>query len=120
MPATLARVALVTQEFRWDLKVDVSVAAKRLRARVVDAESFASTEAGASAENTAILNLLKGDSQLIEVPVNPMPPGINFAQLAPTAQLVYEPLGLTRDVLIVGKQTEVRKDGVEKGVLLLW
>lgn len=120
MPATLARVALITQEFRWDLQIDLAVAGKRLRAQVADEESFCSTAAGAAAVNAAVFALLKGDSQLIEVPINPMPAGLSFDRLAPTATLSYEPLGLTRDVLIVGKTSEIRKDGLEKGTLLLW
>lgn len=120
MPATLARVALITQEFRWDLQFDLEVAAKRLRARVLEAESFCSNAAGAAALNSEIFALMKGDNQLIEVPVNPMPAGVSFARLAPTATLEYAPLGLTREVLVVGKTTEVRRDGLEKGVLLLW
>lgn len=120
MPATLVRVALITEEFRWNLQVDLAVAGKRLRARVLEDESFQTTEAGAAAVNAAIFTLLKGDSQLIEVPVNPMPAGVTFNRLAPTATLEYAPLGLTRDVVIVGKTVEVRKDGLEKGTLLLW
>lgn len=119
MPATLARVALITEEFRWDVQLDLAVAGKRLRARTIEAASFASSAAGAAAENSAIFALLKGDSQLIEVQVDPMP-ALGFARLCPTAQLSYEPLGLVRDVLIVGKSTEVRSDGLERGTLLLW
>lgn len=119
MPASLARVALITEEYRWDVQLDLTVVGKRLRARTVEATSFASTAAGAAAENAAIFALLKGDSQLIELQVDPMP-ALGFARLCPTAQLSYEPLGLVRDVLIVGKSTEVRPDGVEKGTLLLW
>ena len=120
MPATLARVALITEEFRFDLQLDADVAIKRLRAESEEVESFMSTAAGAAAVNGPIHTLLKGDSQLIEVEVNPMPAGVSFDRLAPTATLVYEPLGLVRDVLIVGKTTETRADGVEKGTLLLW
>lgn len=100
--------------------MDLAVAAKRLRAKVVEEGSYCSTAAGAAAVNAAIFTLLKGDPQLIEVPVNPLPSGISFDRLAPTASLSYAPLGLVRDVLIVGKTTEVRRDGLEKGVLLLW
>ena len=120
MPATVARVALITQEWRYDLQIDTAVAVKRLRAKVAAGESFASTAAGAAAENAAIFALLKGDSQLIEVPVNPMPAGIVFNQLAPICTLVYDPLGINRQCIIVGKTTEIRPDGLEKGTLLLW
>lgn len=119
MPATLARVALITQEFRWDLQFDAAVAGKRLRARVEEAPSYCSTEAGATAINTAILGLLKGDSQLLEVTVNPMPT-LSFDRLAPIVTLVYEPLGLSKDMIVVGRTTEVKADGTEKGSLLLW
>lgn len=120
MPATLERVAFITNEFRWVLAADAAVAVRRKRARTMETESFLRTEAGAIAVNTAIFNLMKADRQLIELPVNPMPPGLDFTRLAPTATLVYEPLGLTRDVLIVGQTIEVRRDGKEKGTLLLW
>ena len=120
MPATLARVALITQQFRWNLQFDAPVAGKRLRARVVDADSYCTTEAGAAAVNAAVLTLLKGDSQLIEVPVNPMPAGLTFDRVAPTMTLVYEPLGINKSVIVVGKTSEVRPDGTEKGTLLLW
>lgn len=119
MPASLARVALITQEYRWDLQLDAAVAGKRLRARALEAPSFASDAAGAAAENAGIFALLKGDSQLIEVQVDPLP-ALSFARLCPTAQLSYEPLGLVRDVLIVGRTSEIRPDGLEKGTLLLW
>lgn len=119
MPATLARVALITQEFRWDLRYDTAVAGRRLRARSEEAESHCSTAAAAAEINAAIFDLMKGDNQLIEVEVDPMPP-ITFGYTCPTATLVYEPLGISRDVLIVGKRTEIRADGVEKGSLLLW
>lgn len=120
MPATAARAALVTQEFRWDLRVVAGVLAIHPRAREEDAESYCSTAAGAAAVNSDILNLLSSEAQLIEVSVNPMPEGIDFARLAPTARIEYPPLGLSRDVLVVGLTTEVRADGVEKGTLLLW
>src|SRR4051812_8778649 len=103
MPATIARVAFITREFRWELEIDAAVAVKRKRARVMEAESFSPTPAGATAITQAIFALLKGDRQLIEIPVNPMPPGLAFNRLAPTATLVYEPLDLTRNVIIVGK-----------------
>lgn len=120
MPATAARAALITQEFRWDLRVVNGVLTIHPRARDEDAESYLSTAAGAAAVNSDILNLLSSEAQVIEVTVDPMPSGISFEKLAPTATLSYPPLGLSRDVLIVGQTTEVRKDGVERGTLLLW
>lgn len=120
MPASLERVAFITNGFRWDLEVDALVAVKRKRARVQEAESFCTNEAGASVINAAVFALMKGDRQLIEVPVNPMPEGLDFGRLAPTATLSYEPLGMEREVIIVGQTTEVRKDGLEKGTLLVW
>lgn len=102
------------------LELDLGVPARRLRARVADEESFCSTQAGAQAVNAAVFALMSGDSQLIEVPVNPMPQDVSFDRLAPTALLSYAPLGLERDVLVVGKSTEVRRDGLERGSLLLW
>lgn len=119
MPATLARVSLITEEFRWDLQFDAAVAAKRLRARVVEEGSYCSTQAGAVALNAAILALLEGDSQLMEVVVNPLP-SLTFDRLAPIVTLTYAPLGLSRDMVVVGKSTEIRADGSEKGSLLLW
>ncbi len=119
MPATLARVSLITQEFRWDLQFDAAVAGRRLRARSVDGASYCSTEAGATAINGAILALLKGDSQLLEISINPMPQ-LTFDRLAPTVTLVYAPLGLSKDMLVVGRTTEIKVDGTEKGSLLLW
>jgi hypothetical protein len=120
MPATLARVALITNEFRWEVEIDAAVAVKRKRARTMEAESFCTNLAGATLINQAVFALLKGDRQLIEVPVNPMPEGVIFNRLAPTATLVYEPLDLEREVIIVGKTSEVRRDGLEKGTLLVW
>ena len=119
MPATLARVALITEEFRWNLQFDTAVASKRLRARTIEESSYCSTEAGAAAINSQILNLLKGDSQLIEVLVNPMP-SMTFDRLAPIVTMVYEPLGLSKDLIVVGRSTEVKADGTERGSLLLW
>lgn len=95
------------------------MAGKRLRAKVVQEESFCSTEAGATAINTAVLGLLKGDSQLLEVAVNPMP-SLSFDRLAPIVTLTYVPLGLSKDMIVVGRTTEVKADGTEKGTLLLW
>jgi hypothetical protein len=120
LPATLSRVALVTQQFRWNLQFDATVAGKRLRARVVEEQSYCSTEAGAIAVNTAVLTLLKGDSTLIEVGIDPLPPGLSFDRLAPTVTLVYIPLGLNKQMVVVGKNSEVKPDGMEKGILLLW
>lgn len=120
MPATLARVALITQEYRWDTQVDLTTALKRLRARSLEVPSYASNATAAAAVNIGIFELLRGDAQLIEATVDPMPSALNFARLPPAATLVYEPLGISREVLIVGKKSEVRRDGVEKGVLLLW
>lgn len=120
MPATLARVSLITQDFRWDLQFDAAVAGKRLRARVVDEESYCSTEVGATTINAAILNLLKGDSQLLEVSVNPLPASLSFDRLAPIVTLNYEPLNLVRDMIVVGRNITIKADGFEKGSLLLW
>ena len=119
MPATLSRVALITQEFRLDLQFDAAVAGKRLRARVEEGASFCSTEAGAAALNAAILNLLKQDSLLLEVSVNPMP-AMTFDRLAPVVTFVYDPLGISRDMVVVGRTSETKVDGTEKGSLLLW
>jgi hypothetical protein len=120
MPATPARAALITQEFRWDLRVVAGVLAIHPRARDEDAESYCSTAAGAASVNSDILNLLSSEAQLIQIEVNPMPTNISFDQVAPTATITYPPLGLSRDVLVVGLTTEVRADGTEKGTLLLW
>lgn len=120
MPAELSRVAFITSEFRWDVEIDPAVPVRRRRARFMESESFCSDEAGASALNAAIFALMKGDRQLIEIPVNPMPEGVSFDRLAKTATLAYEPLNLVRDVVIVGKTVEVRRDGKEKGTLLVW
>lgn len=120
MPATLARVALITEKFRWDLQQDPSVKTKRLQAVELEEESVLSSAVGAADVNADVFELLKGDRQLIEVELDPMPAGVSFDQLAPAATLAYEPLELTREVLVVGKRTQVRPDGAEKGTLLLW
>ncbi len=120
MPATAERAALITQEFRWDLRVVAGVLSIHPRAREEDAESYCSTAEGAAAVNSDILNLLSSESQLIEVAVNPIPTNIDFTRVAPTARIEYPPLGLSRDVLVVGITTEVRADGEERGTLLLW
>lgn len=119
MPATLARVSLITQEFRWNLQFDAAVASKRLRAKVVDEPSYCSTEAGAIAINAAILELLKGNNQIIEVYVNPLPE-ISFDRMTPKVTLVYEAMSLNKDMIIVGMTSETKPDGTEKGTLLLW
>ncbi len=120
MPATPARAALVTQQFRWDLRQVAGVLTLHPRAREEDAESYCSTAAGAAAVNSDILALLSGESQLIEVSVNPLPADLDFSRVAPTARLEYPRLGLSRDVLVIGFTAEVRADGQEKGTLLLW
>lgn len=120
MAASVARAALITNEYRWDLRVVAGVLTIHPRAREEDAESYCSTPEGAAAVNSDILNLLSTEAQLIQVEVNPLPEGISFERVAPTARLEYSPLGLSRDVLIVGLTSEPRADGVEKGTLLLW
>lgn len=120
MPATAARAALVTQDFRWDLRRLGNVLVIHPRAREEDAESYCSTAAGAASINSDILDLLSSEAQLIEVQVDPVPEGISFERLAPTVRLEYPALGIARDVLVVGISTEARADGVEKGTLLLW
>lgn len=120
MAATAARAALVTQEFRWDLRQLNGVLTVHPRAREEDAESYCSTAAGAAAVNSDILALLSGEAQLIEVPLDPIPAGIDFARLCPTARIEYPPLNLSRDVLVVGLSSSVAADGREVGTLLLW
>lgn len=119
MAATSDRAALQTSQFRWDLRVVAGVLTIHPRAREEDAESYCSTVQGAASINSDILNLLSSPGQLIEVEVNPLPP-LSFDRLAPTATLIYEPLGLDRDVLIVGVTRDVGPDGIETGTLLLW
>lgn len=120
MPATAARAALITQEFRWDLRQVAGVLTLHPRARQEEAEGYCSTAAGAQAVNSDILALLSSEGQLLTVEVNPLPAGVNFDGLAPTAHIEYAPLGISRDVIIVGVTSEVRADGLEKGTLLLW
>lgn len=120
MPADLARVALITQEFRWDVQLDLAVPGRHPQARSDDnAPSYCTNAAGAATINSAIFSLLSGDNQLLEIEIDPLPE-IDFSQMSPEASLVYDPLGLTRTCVIVGCASVMKSDGSEVGTLLLW
>lgn len=119
MPASAARAALVSSQYRWDIRIVAGVLTAHPRAREEAADSYCSTADGAAAINSDILNLLSAEAQLMEIEVNPLPP-LNFRQLCPTARLEYAPLGISRDVLIVGFSSEIRADGTERGSLLVY
>lgn len=120
MPATLVRVAFITAENRWNLQYDAAVASRHLRARTLEEVGFCTSEAGAIAVNSAVLGLLKGDTQIIVVPVDPLPE-VTFDRQAPIATLTYEPLGIVnREMIVVGYTSEVKADGTSKGSLMLW
>ena len=121
MSATLARVAFVTEQFRWHLQLDATIAQRHLRARSeTEIPSFCTDLTGAERINGDLFDLLSGDAQILEVDADPLPEGIDFARFAPTAHLSYSPWGLDADMLIVGVTSAVRADGLLTGKVLLW
>lgn len=102
MPATSARIALITQASRFDTQEDANIKAKFPLAREGEVEGYFSAEADATAINIQAFDLLSVPRGLWQVDVDDLIE-IDFSQQVPTFKLYSDRLGMQagRDLIVV-------------------